>query len=204
MSKWTQIPSDKIIAKTISALKLNGIDVVVVDNKDQAKEKVMELIPEGSEVMEASSTTLTQIGLLDEIHEYGKYDSVKKKLNSLSRDTDHLEMQKLGAAPQYVIGSVHAITEDGKVIAVSRTGSQLASYIYGATKVIWVVSAKKIVKDQEEGFKRIYEHVLPLESKRVQKAYGMPNSEVGKVMIINKEVNPDRIKIVLVKEDLGF
>ena len=202
---WNKIPSDKIIAKTISSLKQNGMDAMVVDNKDQARKKVLELIPEGSEVMEASSTTLKQIGLLEVIHEYGKYDSVKKKLSSLSRDTDHLEMQKIGAAPEYVIGSIHAVTLDGKALIASKTGSQLPSYAYGASHVIWVVSAKKIVKDLEKAFKRIYEHVLPLESDRANKAYGITTgSYVSKLLIINKEINPQRIKIIFVKEDLGF
>jgi hypothetical protein len=66
------------------------------------------------------------------------------------------------------------------------------------------VSAKKITSDLDEGIKRVYEHVLPLESERAHKAYGVPGSNVSKLLIINKEVNPKRLTIILIKEDLGF
>lgn len=204
MNKWTKIPDDSLIQKTIEGLKKNGIDAIVVDTGEEAKQKSLEMIPDGSEVMEASSTTLEQLGILEHIHEYGKYDSVKKRLNSLSRDKNHLEMQKLGAAPEFVIGSVHAVTVDGKVIVASRSGSQMPAYSYGSTQVIWIVGAQKIVNDLDEGIRRIYEYVLPLESERVQKAYGMKESEVAKLLIFNKEVKEDRIHLIFVKEALGF
>jgi L-lactate utilization protein LutC len=204
MDKWTTIPSQTLIEKTIEALKKNGIDASLVETGIEAKQKALDMIPEGSEVMEASSTTLEELGLIEHIQEYGKYDSVKKKLNSLSRDTHHLEMQKIGAAPEYVIGSVHAVTEDGRVIVASRSGSQMPAYSYGSSHVIWIVGAQKIVKDLDEGLKRIYEFILPLESKRVQKAYGMEKSEVAKLLIFNKEVKEGRIHLIFVKEVLGF
>ncbi len=201
---WNKIPDDKIINETVEQLIKNGINAQVTDTAEEAKKRALDLIPEGAEVLEASSITLEQLGLVKHIQEYGKYDSVKKKLNSLSRETDHLEMQKIGAAPEYVIGSVHAVTKDGKVIVASRSGSQMPAYVYGSSHVIWIVSAKKIVDNVDEGLKRIYDHVLPLESKRVQKAYGMENSEVAKILIFNKEVAPNRINLIFVKEDLGF
>lgn len=204
LSMWTSIPNDKIINQTINSLKNNGINVLVVSTSNQAKKKVLELIPEGSEVMTATSTTLDQIGLTRELNESGKFNSTKNELKNLNRESDQRQMQRIGAAPEIIIGSVHAVSQDGKVFVASNTGSQLPGYVYGADKVIWVVSAKKIVKDQEEALKRIYEHVLPLESERARKAYGTSVSNVSKLLIFNKEVNPERITLIFVKEDLGF
>lgn len=204
MDKYTIIPNQGIIESTISALKSNGIAAEVVSTGSEAKKRVLELIPEGSEVMTATSTTLEQIGLDKEINETDKYKPVKKELSALKRDTDHRKMQQIGAAPEYIVGSVHAVTKDGKVLVASNTGSQLPAYLYGADRVIWVVSAKKIVENQEEAFKRIYDYVLPLESERAHKAYGAEGSNVSKLAIFSKEVNPERITMILVKEDLGF
>lgn len=204
---YTKIADDQIINKTISALKENGINAQVVDTREEAKKKVLELIPEGSEVMTATSTTLDQIGLTTELNDSDKFNSTKKELKQLNRETDQRRMQQIGAAPEYIIGSVHAVTEDGKVIIASNTGSQLPGYSFGADHVIWVVSAKKIVPTLDDGIKRIYEHVLPLESERAREAYkafGVTGSNVSKLLIINKEVNPERIKLIFVKEDLGF
>ena len=69
--------------------------------------------------------------------------------------------------------------------------------------MIFVAGTQKIVKDNAEGLRRIYEYVLPLEDVRAQKAYGM-HSNVSKILIINKEIVPERIIVILVKEKLGF
>ena len=201
---FNTLPSQEIIEKTKAALEANGIQVIIADNGADAKQKALELLPQNAEVMDMTSTTLDTIGVSKEIQESEKYNSVKKKLMSMSRETQSLEMQKLGTAPEWAVGSVHAITEDGKVLIASNTGSQLAGYVYGSAHVVWVVGAQKIVKDIDEGMKRIYDYVLPLESERAHKAYGVPGSAVNKLLIINKEVTPNRLTIILVKEVLGF
>lgn len=203
MSKWTKIPSDAILDKTAGVLKENGVEVWIVDNKDDAKNKIVELIPKGSEVMTMTSETLNSIGVLPEINESGNYDSVRKKLNSMNRETQGREMQRLGVTPEYAIGSVHAVTEDGKVLIASNTGSQLPAYVYGADHIIWVVGAQKVVKDLDEAWKRLYEHTFPLENERSKKVYGV-GSNVSKVLIVQKEIKPGRITLILVKEVLGF
>ncbi len=203
-SIYATLATPDSIEITKKNLEANGMNVVIATNSKEAIKSALKLIPEGSEVMTSTSQTLEKLGLDAIFNESGKYNSVKSQLIKLNRDTDNLEMQRIGAAPEYVIGSVHAITEDGKVIIASNTGSQLPSYSYGSKHVVWIVSNKKITKDFEDGMKRIYEHVLPLESVRVQKAYGMPSSEVKKILVINKELNQNRITVILVNEDLGF
>ena len=121
----------------------------------------------------------------------------------MDRGKEGTEMQKIGAAPEWAIGSVHAITEDGHVLVASNTGSQLPAYVYGAGHVVWVVGAQKIVKDTTEGIQRIYEYCFPLENERLMKAYGVP-SGVSKLLIINKEKIPERLTAIFVKEKLGF
>lgn len=199
------LPDSKVIQKTIAALKDNGINAIIVETKEEAKEKVLSLIPEGSEVLNMTSVTLDSIGLPEIINNSGKYNSVRNKLNSLDRNTKKLEQKKLGSAPEYTIGSVHAITEDGKVVVVSNTGSQLPAYVYGGAKIIWVAGAQKIVKKLDEAMKRIYDYILPLESARINKAYNISiGSNVSKVFILNKEIDKDRIHLIIVREKLGF
>jgi L-lactate utilization protein LutC len=194
----------EVIGRASEALAANGFNVVVVETGAQAKQEVLNLIPKNAEVMTMTSVTLDSIGIAKAINDSGDYDSVRLKLNTMNRATQGRDMQKLGAAPTYTIGSVHAITQDGKVVIASNTGSQLPAYAYGASKVIWVVGAQKIVKNLDEAMKRIYDYVLPLESERAKKAYGAPGSFVSKLLIVNKEVAKDRITIVIVKEPLGF
>lgn len=204
MNKWNQVASQESIDKAISALKENGIEARFVQTGEDAKKEVFSIIPKDAEVMTMTSITLDTLGISSEINESGKYNSVRNKLNSMDRSTQNLEIQKLGAAPEYAIGSVHAVTEQGSVLIASNTGSQLSAYAVGSPNVIWVVGTQKIVKNTDDGMKRIYEYVLPLESDRARKAYGVSGSSVNKLLIINKEVMRQGIIIIFVGEMLGF
>jgi hypothetical protein len=200
---WQELADPSTLDETAQALEANGFTVIVADSAEEAKQKALELVPEGAEVFTATSTTLEKTGIAQEINESGRYDSVRKKIASLNRQTQLREMRRLGGTPEFVLGSVHAVTQHGHVLVASFGGSQIPAYVYGATKVIWVVGTQKIVKDLEDGLRRIEEYSLPLESERLRKAMGR-SSEVGKILIVRKEVMPGRITIVLVKDNLGF
>lgn len=206
MPQFDQLPDQKSIDTTIAALQKNGINAILAATEEEAKEKILTLIPKGAEVMTMTSTTLETLGIPKIINESGEYDAVRPKLTKMDRATQGREMQKLGASPDYVLGSVHAVTTDGKVLIASNTGSQLAAYVYGSSHVIWVVGTQKIVKDIRDGEKRIYEYILPKESVRLAKQYNNPNltSNVSKLLLVNKEVNPTRITLIFVNKVLGF
>lgn len=201
--KWLKLADNKTIEKTANALRGRGIEVIIANNGKEAGEKVLELIPAGSEVMDVSSTTLNEIGLSKEIQESGRYASVNKKIMSVDQKEMRNAMRRMSAAVEYVVGSVHAVTEDGKVVVVSNSGSQLPPYAFSATNVIWVVGTQKIVKNLDEAFERIKEHTFPLEDARMKKVYGM-GSGINKILIFEKEIMPNRIKLIFVKEKLGF
>src|SRR5438105_2188315 len=160
---WDTLVDEQALSKTVEALKKNGMNSVVVEKGEEAKKKVLEMLPEGAEVMNMSSVTLDTIGLSEEITNSGKYKTVKNELAKMNRDTQHLEMQRLGAAPEWSVGSVHAVTQEGHVFIASNTGSQLPAYVYGSAHVIWVVGIQKIVENNDAAMKRIYDYVLPLE-----------------------------------------
>jgi L-lactate utilization protein LutC len=200
---FAKLASDKRIERTVKALEANGIHAIVVENGTAARQKVAELLPAGAEVFMASSTTLNTLGITEDIDQSGRYDSVRAKLAKLDRKTQSREMIKLGATPEYVLGSVHALTETGSAIIASASGSQLGPYVSGAAKVIWVVGSQKIVPTLEEGFKRVEEYSLALENVRAMKAYGM-NSSINKLLVVNRESTPGRITVIIVKENVGF
>jgi len=192
------------IEKMIEVLGENGIKAMVVKTKEDAKTKVLELIPKGSEVMTMTSVTLDQIGIASVINDGDDYVSVRKKLSAMDRSIQGREMQAMGAVPEWVVGSVNALTLEGEVVFASNTGSQMAAYVYGAEHVVWVVGIQKIVENMEMAMKRLYEHVLPLESERAHKAYGVDGSYISKVLTIKREVRKNRINLIIVRESLGF
>ncbi|MBG0783847.1 MAG: LUD domain-containing protein [Anaerolineaceae bacterium] len=199
---YAKLASDEQVARAAKALTANGIEAFIVADGKEAKTKLFDLIPAGAEVFTGTSRTLDSLGVPKDVDE--RYDSVRVKLSKMDPKTQQREMIKLGAVPEYMVGSVHAITEGGSVLIASNTGSQLAGYAASAAHVIWVVSTKKIVANVDEGIKRIYEYTYSLEDKRAQEAYGGMHSNVSKLLIVNREVMPGRTKVILVKEDLGF
>jgi len=200
---FSDVATKERIERTIAALKTNNIEAVVVADGEVAKAKALELIPEGAEVMTMTSMTLDQIGLAKELNESGRYNASRPKLNALGHDGGK-EKYALGAISDWAVGSVHAVTEDGKVLIASLTGSQLPAYAYSSAHVVWVVGAQKLVKDLDEAFQRINEYVLPLESERAHKAYGVPGSSVDKLLIINKEIMAGRLSMIIIDEAIGF
>jgi len=203
ISEFSLLASGAQIERTIKALEANNIRVIVVENGDEAKKAVFAIIPENAEVFTSSSVTLNTLGLTEEIDKSGRYDSVREKLAMMDSKTQNREMQKMGTTPDYMIGSVHAITETGQIIIASKTGSQLAGYVAGAAHVIWVAGTQKIVPTLQVGLKRIEEYTLPMENTRAFNAYGVYSS-VSKLLIVSSEYLPSRTTLILVKENLGF
>jgi L-lactate utilization protein LutC len=194
---------DTRVRRASAALEANGISVLRAASATEAKELVLGLIAEGSEVHHGASMSLDVAGITDEIDRSGRYESLRPRLFSMDRETRADEIRRLGAAPDVMLGSVHAVTETGSLMAASMGGSQLGPYVSGADRVILVVGTQKIVSDLEEGLRRINEYSFPLEDARAQAAYGI-NSAVNKVLIINREITPGRITVVFVDEVLGF
>ena len=201
--KFAHLASDEQIERTAKALEANNIHVLIAENGEEAKRLFFELIPEGSEVFLGASVTLETLGIKDEIDQSGKYEALRPKIFAMDRATQGREIRKLGGAPDYAAGSVHAVTEDGHVLIASNTGSQLSPYASSAGKVIWVVGAQKLVKNVDEGLRRVYEYNLPLETEHMRQLYNAPTG-VNKLLIVNKEIRPNRITLIIVKEALGY
>ena len=206
---WARLASDEQIERTAAALETNGMRAIVVDTGDEARHQVFNLLPAGAQVMTMTSRTLETIGVAAEIDEPSdlaasrRYDAVRPRLMQMDMKTQWPEMRRMGASPDYAVGSVHAVSEHGEVFVASFSGSQLAAYVSGAGSVIWVVGSQKIVQDRDAAFQRIYEYSFPREDERAREAYGF-GSGVNKVLVVNREFMPGRITVILVKQELGF
>jgi hypothetical protein len=201
--RFGTVPDESRVRRAAAALERNGISVLRAANAAEAKRIVLGLIPGGSQVNHGASESLDVSGITDEIDQSGRYEPLRPRLWSMDRQTQADEIRRLGAAPDVMLGSVHAVTETGSLLAASMSGSQLGPYVTGAGRVILVVGTQKIVSDVEEGLRRIDDYALPLEDARAQAAYGI-HSAVNKVLIINREITPGRITVVFVDEVLGF
>jgi len=200
--RFAALPDDQALAATVVALEEHGFSVEVVEGLDAARDAVLARIPHGSSVMTNTSVTLQDTGIADAINDGGPYESARNAMFALDFATQAQEMKAIGGQPDYALGSVHAVTRDGTLVIASASGSQLASYAWGAANVIFVVGAQKLVPTLELAHQRIYQHSLVLEDARAQAVYGQ-HSSVGKVLEIHQEL-PGRIHVVLVRQPVGF
>src|SRR6202043_2172935 len=156
--RFTTLPDDQTLAATVVALEEHGFSVEVVEDLDAARKAVLARIPAGSTVMTNTSVTLQETGIADAINDGGPYESARTKMLALDFATQAQEMKAIGGQPDYALGSVHAVTRDGTLVIASASGSQLASYAWGAANVIFVVGTQKLVPTLEAAHQRVYQH----------------------------------------------
>jgi hypothetical protein len=201
--RFGSVADDARVTRTAAALEANGIQAIRAASATEAKRIVLGLLPDGSQVHSGASQSLEASGIIAEIEGSSRYEALRPRIWRLDRDTQAEAIRRLSASPDVMLGSVHAVTETGALLTASMSGSQLGPYVSGAGRVILVVGTQKIVSDLEEGLSRINDYSLPLEDARAQAAYGI-RSAVNKVLIINREIVPGRLTVILVDETLGF
>ena len=86
---------------------------------------------------------MRELGITAEIETSDRFRAIRPQLSKLDRETQKREMAKLATAPDYMLGSVHAITEDGSLVIASGSCSQIAPYANGAGSVILVRAPRR-------------------------------------------------------------
>jgi hypothetical protein len=190
------IDASDTLERVAAALAAHNIEAIVVDTADEAREQAIALVPEGSEVHWAKSRTLDDLGLT-EILGSDRYDAVRPKYLALDRRTQGRQIARIMAAPDYMLGSVQAITEAGELIVVSY-----GPYAGAAGRVILIVGSQKIVPDIEAGLRRVREVAMPYEDARLREQLGV-GTKMAKLLVIYEEPRPGRMAVVLVREPIG-
>jgi hypothetical protein len=191
------------LERVAAALTANNFAAEILDDAAAARARVKDLIPAGASVFTGASETLRLSGIDEDINTSGRYDAVRPRGLAMDRATQMAEIWRLMSTPDVIVGSVHAVTETGALVAASATGSQLPGYAGAAGHVIWVVGAQKVVPDLSTALRRIEAHCLPLESERAMAVYGRP-SALNRVLILNAEPLPGRATVLLLREAIGF
>jgi hypothetical protein len=203
---WSELASESDLIKTVESLKSHGINVFVVNNKEEALAKVKHLIPKGVSVANGSSTTLIEIGFVDYLMKGGGSHGWKNLHEEALKEKDPVKQgdlrRKMDTA-DYFLGSVNAISKTGELVACDASGSRVSAYPFAAKNLILVSGINKITDNLDGAFQRVREYVFPLESARAKKAYGI-GSTLGKWVVIEHEKIPNRTTLILVKEKLGF
>jgi LUD domain len=200
---FTTAASEETLQRVAARLKGRGVEAVIVSSGDDARGLVLEKVPRGAEVYSGKSKTLQDAGIMQLITDPTMFDALRPRYMKMDRKTQAREIRKLIAGPDYMLGSVAAVTEDGILVAASATASQLGPYAYTAGKVILVVGSQKVVPGLDAALKRIREYVLPWEDAQVR-AQVPTGSFVGKILIIEREWIAGRVEVILVRNPIGI
>lgn len=206
--EYTALASDAALERTAAALRERNIEPIIVGTKEEALAKIKELIPAGASVMNGSSRTLEQVGYVDYLKS-GRHPWNNLHAGILAEQDPRKQaaLRRQALLSDYYLGSVHGLAETGELLIASNTGSQLPHVAYSSQNVIFVVGAQKIVPQTPDTYKRLWEHVVPLEDARMKEVYGPESgTAVNKVFLFNRE-SPHTgrtVRVLLVKEVLGF
>ena len=190
------------LERAAAALRAKNFAVEILDDAAAARTRIKDLIPAGASVFTGASETLRLSGIEADINSSGRYDALKSR-PPLDRATQRNEIWAALATPDFIVGSVAAVTETGSLVAASASGSQLPGYAGAAARAIWVVGAQKVVPDLAAALRRVEEHCLPLENERAMRVYGQPSAS-NRVLILNAEPEPGRGTVLLLRQAIGF
>lgn len=195
--------SEETLEAVADRLRERNFEVVVVDTAAEAKAAVLARLPEGAEVHSGKSKTIEDIGVFKELMESDRYDFIRKRTLKMDRKTQMREITKLGATPEYMLGSAQALTEAGQLLVASASGSQIGPISAGAAKLILVVGSQKIVPDLDAALRRIKEHVMPYEDARLREQMGI-GTKLTRILILEGDFYPGRTTVILVREPVGY
>ena len=194
--------SEATLTAVADRLRERNFEAIIVGTWAEARAAVLERIPDGAEVHSGKSKTLEDIGVFKELMESDRYDFVRKKTLNMDRKTQMREITKMSASPEYMLGSVQALTEAGQLVTASASGSQLGPYASGAGTLILVVGSQKIVSDLDAALRRITEYVQPYEDARLREMIGI-GTKLARILILERDFNTGRTTVILVREPVG-
>jgi hypothetical protein len=207
---------DKKIENLLKNWQKRNILGLYCNNKAEAADKIMAAIPLSATVGISGSLTLDELGIVKTLEARGNkvFNQYKP---GISRE-ENLELRRQGAEAEYYLASANAISKKGELVFFSAYGNRIAGISY-ARNVIVACGINKITADIDEALRRAREYAVPLNCKRLN--FNTPCFKDGicrkeiclfpdykrmccQILIIEAEITPDRLKVILVGENLGF
>ncbi len=204
---------DKRAAKTLAALKKNNIDAYYVHTSKEALDLVESMLVQGSVVTCGGSVTLAETGI-DNLLKNGKYEFLDRARPGITPEESHAVMRKAFMADYYVIGT-NGITENGELFFIDGNGNRVAAVAYGPKNVIVIAGYNKITEDAEEARRRTKRIAAPANAYRIgaktpcsEMGYctdcNSPDRICGDELLVGYQRMGNRIKVILIDEELGF
>lgn len=201
-SRFDQLPAEDTLEEVVSNIEERNVAVHVCASGDEAREYLVEQIPQDATVMDGHSTTMEEIGFTDVLEDADGFEYVGNRLEELE-DEARSEARRTATTADVFFDGVNAIAESGELLGANALGNGVGAWPFGAETLVLVGSSNKIVPNWTAAVERIREYALPLEDARAREVYGQ-GSVVGKLVSLEYERVDDRTQLVLIDDRLGF
>lgn len=198
--------------RVVKALESRNMEAYYVKTKEEALEKALELIPEGSSVSWGGTMSAQEIGLTSALHE-GSYEVYDREKVETREEKEEIAHRALNC--DFFIGSTNAISEDGILVNVDGNANRVAAFAYGPKNVLLIVGMNKVVKTEADAMSRARNEAAPINAQRF--GIDTPCVKNGscfncksaqciccQILITRFSRVPKRTKVILVDENLGF
>ena len=208
---------DKRIAHLLKNWQRRNIAGIYCANKLEAERMILEIIPPAASIGISGSVTLEQLGIARILEARGNKVFNQYK-DGISRE-ESLALRRHGSLADYYLASANAISEKGELVFFSAYGNRIAGISY-AKNVIIICGINKITANIDKALKRSREYATPLNCARLnwvdspcfkdgvcrQEICFFPENKrmCCQILIIEAEVTPERLKVILIGENLGY
>lgn len=205
------IRNRKLGAELVRNLKARHFYANFFENRREAVEYILSVIPEGASITWGGSATIRDIGLTDALKN-GNYTVYDRDTVPASEKAQFLRKSYFS---DYFLMSTNAISEDGELVNVDGMGNRVSSLIFGPGNVIVVAGMNKVAKTLDDAIVRARTIAAPVNAQRFDidtpcKITGKcmncksPDSICANIVVTRLSKIPQRIKVILINEDLGF
>ena len=202
--------------KIIKNLEKRHFEAYYVKNKNEALQKALEIISKDETTSWGGSMTIEEIGLIDYLENNG-YKTFNRSKAKTSEEKREIVIKGLSA--DNFLMSANALSEDGEIVNIDGHGNRISALCYGPEKIIMVIGMNKIAKNLDDAISRARNTAAPINAKRVSNYFEVetPCVQTGSCADCKSETSicsqilitrlcwpKNRIKVILVNEDLGY
>lgn len=214
---------DKKIKKVGENLRKNNMEFYLAETKEDVPAIVKDLLKEGDVITHGGTVSMAECGLKELINspEYKYLD------RSTAQTPEEIKaMYRAAFSADVYISSANAITEDGVLYNVDGNSNRIAAIAFGPDSVIIIAGYNKIVRDLKEAELRVKTEAAPPNCVRLDcptycketgecVSLSNPDHQMsdgcsgdGRIccnyLISAQQRHKGRIKVIIVKEELGY
>ena len=207
-----EIAKQNLANTIIKNMAKKNLEAYYCATSAEAVEKALSLMPEGSSITWGGSESIKECGLMDAI-KAANYELIDRT-DAKTPEEDRIMYSRQVLANFFLMSS-NAITIDGELVNIDGRANRVSLLCWGPQNVIVIAGMNKITSDVESAIQRVHDCAAPPNTVRLNK--NTPCAQTGRcgdcyspdcicsqVVITRRSSTPNRIKVILVGEELGY